>query len=66
MFEVMCVADVERVELDAYQLKSVAIIWSDQCKKGRVEGATMLILVVFENAFLGCLFPQKLRQAKVR
>ncbi|WMV30305.1 hypothetical protein MTR67_023690 [Solanum verrucosum] len=32
VFEIMHVADAERVELDAYQLKSVSRIWFDQWK----------------------------------
>uniref|UniRef100_M1DFM0 Gag-pol polyprotein n=1 Tax=Solanum tuberosum TaxID=4113 RepID=M1DFM0_SOLTU len=35
----MYVADTERVELAAYQLKNVARTWFDQWKEGRVEGA---------------------------
>ena len=43
MFEVMYVVDVERVELDAYQLKSVARTWFDQWKEGRVEDAPIQV-----------------------
>ncbi|WMV57410.1 hypothetical protein MTR67_050795 [Solanum verrucosum] len=32
-FEIMHVTDVERVEIDTYQLKGVARIWFDQWKK---------------------------------
>ncbi|XP_049369927.1 uncharacterized protein LOC125834816 [Solanum verrucosum] len=41
-FEVMHVADAERVELASYKLKGVARIWHDQWKKRRAEGATPL------------------------
>ncbi|WMV40811.1 hypothetical protein MTR67_034196 [Solanum verrucosum] len=66
VFEVMHVSDVERVELAAYQLKSVARIWFDHWKKGRVEGAPIVSWVVFESAFIGSFFPRELREVKVR
>ncbi|KAG5614612.1 hypothetical protein H5410_014436 [Solanum commersonii] len=50
VFEVMHVADIERVELAAYQLKNVARTWFDQWKEGRAENAP----------------PAKLKEAKVR
>ncbi|KAH0669048.1 hypothetical protein KY289_023541 [Solanum tuberosum] len=39
VFDVLHVADTERVELDAYQMKGVARIWFDQWKKNRAEDA---------------------------
>lgn len=66
VFEVMRVANVERVELVAYQLKGAARIWFDQWKKSRAEGAPIVSWVVFESAFMGCFFPHELREAKVR
>ncbi|WMV28602.1 hypothetical protein MTR67_021987 [Solanum verrucosum] len=42
VFDVMQVAESERVELDAYQLKGVARIWFDQWKKNRVEDAPVV------------------------
>ncbi|XP_049365273.1 uncharacterized protein LOC125830104 [Solanum verrucosum] len=39
VFEAMHVADTERVELVAYQLKNVARTWSNQWKEGRAEDA---------------------------
>uniref|UniRef100_M1DFL9 Retrotransposon protein n=1 Tax=Solanum tuberosum TaxID=4113 RepID=M1DFL9_SOLTU len=42
IFDVMHVADTERVELAAYQLKDVARTWFDQWKGGRVENAPPL------------------------
>ncbi|WMV32871.1 hypothetical protein MTR67_026256 [Solanum verrucosum] len=66
MFEVMRVADAERVELVTYQLKSIARIWFDQWKKGRAEGASILSWAMFESAFIGRLFSRELREAKLR
>ncbi|WMV41387.1 hypothetical protein MTR67_034772 [Solanum verrucosum] len=60
----MHVTDAERIELATYQLKSVAMIWFDQLKKGRVEGAPIFSFVVFESAFMGRFFPRELRKAK--
>ncbi|KAH0781998.1 hypothetical protein KY290_001596 [Solanum tuberosum] len=65
VFEVMHVADAERVELAAYQLKSVARTWFDQWKKSRAEDALILSWAVFESSFLGSFFPCELREAKV-
>ncbi|XP_049359574.1 uncharacterized protein LOC125824263 [Solanum verrucosum] len=42
MFEVIHVADAERVELDSYQLKGVSRIRFDQWKKGRSRGAPIV------------------------
>ncbi|KAH0720291.1 hypothetical protein KY284_005321 [Solanum tuberosum] len=58
VFKVMHVADAERVELAAYQLKS----W----RKSRAEDAPVLSWVVFESEFLGRFFPRELREAKVK
>jgi len=66
VFEVMHVADVERVELAAYQLKGVARVWFDQWKKSRDKGAPIGRWAVFEGAFMGRFFPRELREAKVR
>ncbi|XP_049364494.1 bax inhibitor 1-like [Solanum verrucosum] len=65
VFEVMHVVDAKRVELDAYQLKSVARTWFDQWKKGRAEGAPILSCAMFEEVFLGNFFPRELREPKV-
>ncbi|KAH0672886.1 hypothetical protein KY284_023973 [Solanum tuberosum] len=64
VFEIMHVADAERVELAAYQMKGVAIIWFDQWKKNQAEGALLVSWVMFEEAFLGRFFPRELREAK--
>ena len=53
----MHVADAERVELDAYQLKNVARTWFDQWKEGRAEDAPPASWAYFEKAFLGHFFP---------
>ena len=66
VFEVMHVADVERVELAAYQLKGVARVWYDQWKKSRVDGAPIVSWAVFEEPFMGSFFPCELREAKIR
>ncbi|KAG5571382.1 hypothetical protein H5410_061148 [Solanum commersonii] len=42
VFEIMHVADAERVELAAYQLKGVSRIWLEQWKKNRAEGAAFV------------------------
>ena len=66
VFEVMHVVDAERVELDAYQVKSVSRTWLDQWKDGRAENAPHPSWAFFEEAFLGRFFPSKLKEAKVR
>ncbi|XP_015057576.1 uncharacterized protein LOC107003818 [Solanum pennellii] len=53
VFEVMHVVNVERVQLVAYQLKSVARTWFDQWKGGRAEDAPHPSWACFEKAFLG-------------
>lgn len=58
--------DADRVELAAYLLKGVARLWYDQWKMGREEDAPMLTWAMFEEAFLGCFFPNKRSEAKVR
>jgi len=66
VFEIMHIADVERVELVAYQIKCVARIFFDQWKKNRDKGAPLISWALFEEAFLGHFFPRELREAKVR
>ncbi|WMV37414.1 hypothetical protein MTR67_030799 [Solanum verrucosum] len=66
VFEVMHVADTERVELAAYQQKNVARTWFDQWKEGRGEDAPPASWGCFEEAFLGNFFPRELKEAKVR
>ncbi|WMV29732.1 hypothetical protein MTR67_023117, partial [Solanum verrucosum] len=46
--EVMHVADSERGELAAYQLKVVAREWFNQWKKSKTESAPIVSWVVFE------------------
>ncbi|KAH0757858.1 hypothetical protein KY290_021351 [Solanum tuberosum] len=65
-FDVMHVADTDRVELAAYQLKDIARAWFDQWKCGRVENAPPASWACFEEAFLGHFFPRELKEAKVR
>jgi len=65
VFDVMHVADTERVELAAYQLKDVARTWFDQWKGGRPENAPPASWASFEEAFLGRFFPRELKEAKV-
>ncbi|KAH0698695.1 hypothetical protein KY284_012910 [Solanum tuberosum] len=60
----MHVVDVERVELVAYHLKDVARNWFDQWKKGRAKRAPSASWDCFEEAFLGCFFPRKLKKDK--
>ncbi|KAK4726787.1 hypothetical protein R3W88_031704 [Solanum pinnatisectum] len=64
VFDMMHIADTERVELAAYQLKYVARIWFDQWKGGRAEDALPTSWACFEEAFLGCYFPRELKEAK--
>ncbi|KAH0650238.1 hypothetical protein KY284_030150 [Solanum tuberosum] len=66
IFDVMHVADTERVELAAYQLKDVARTWFDQWREGRAENAPPASWAYFVEAFLGHFFPRELREAKVR
>ena len=56
MFEVMHVANIERVDLAAYELKNVARILFDQCKEGRHEDAPDSSLSCFEEDCLRFLF----------
>ncbi|XP_049397329.1 uncharacterized protein LOC125861485 [Solanum stenotomum] len=63
-FEVMHVVDVERVGIATYQLKVVARVWYDQWKKSTAEGEPIVSWAVFEEAFMGHLFPRALREAK--
>ncbi|XP_049366101.1 uncharacterized protein LOC125830955 [Solanum verrucosum] len=65
VFDVMHVADAERVEL-AYQMNGVARIWFNQWKKNRVEDAAIVTWDVFESALMGCFFPRELREAKIK
>jgi len=66
IFDVMHVAESERVELAAYQLKGVARIWFDQWKQNRAEDAPVVSWVVFESALMGRFFPRELREAKIK
>uniref|UniRef100_M1DFV2 Gag-pol polyprotein n=1 Tax=Solanum tuberosum TaxID=4113 RepID=M1DFV2_SOLTU len=65
VFEVMHVADAERVELVAYQLKVVARVWYDQWKKSRVECAPIVSWVMFEETFLRLFCSREVREAKI-
>ncbi|WMV33558.1 hypothetical protein MTR67_026943 [Solanum verrucosum] len=65
VFEVIHVANAERVELVAYQRKSVARTWFDQWKKSRTEDGTILSWAVFESYFLGDFFSRELRETKM-
>ena len=56
MFDLMHVVGVERVELAAYQLKSVARMF-DNWKDGIHKDAPHLSRSCFEEAFLGHIFP---------
>ncbi|WMV19044.1 hypothetical protein MTR67_012429 [Solanum verrucosum] len=66
IFDVMHVADTERVELAMYQLKDVARTWFDQWKGGRAENAQHASWACFKEAFLGRYFSRELKEAKVR
>jgi len=66
IFDVMHVAESERVELAAYQLKGVARIWFDRWKQNRAEDAPVVSWVVFESALMGRFFPRELREAKIK
>ncbi|KAH0674527.1 hypothetical protein KY290_024941 [Solanum tuberosum] len=65
VFEIMHVTDAERVELASYQMKGVTRIWFDQWKKILVEGGPLVSWALFEEDFLGRLFPRELREAKM-
>lgn len=51
----------KRVELDEYQLKSVARTLFDQWKGGRYEDAPPESRACFQEAFLGHFFPWKMK-----
>ena len=55
VFDVMHVVGSERVELVAYQLKSVSRTWFDQWKDGRAEDAPHPSCACFKEAFFGRL-----------
>ncbi|XP_015068749.1 uncharacterized protein LOC107013324 [Solanum pennellii] len=63
VFEIMHIADTERVELIAYQMKGAARIWFDQWKKNRVDEAPLTSWAYFEEAFLGHFFLREPREA---
>ena len=54
----MLVADCDRVELVAYQLKGVARTYFDQWKEGRDEDVPHPSWACFEESFLGSFFPE--------
>ena len=53
--------NIERVELTAYQLKSVARNLFDQWKEGRDEDEPHPSWAFFEEAFLEMFFPRELK-----
>ena len=57
VFDVMHVIDVERVYLDAYQLKNVATNLFKQWKEGKDEDSPHTNWSCFEKAFLRRFFP---------
>lgn len=54
------------MELVAYQLKGVSMIWFDQIKKSIVKGAPIVSWDVFEDVSMGHFFLPELRKTKVR
>ena len=56
---------VEKAQLAAYQLKSVAQVWYNQWKNNRSVGAGPIEWEVFKSAFSDRFFPQELRKSKV-
>ncbi len=57
IFDVMYVADTERVELATYQLKDVAQVWFTQWKSNRPVGAGPINYEGFKKAFIDRFFP---------
>ena len=55
----MHVVGVDRVQLVAYQLKSVTRTCYNQRKEGREENAPHMNWTCFKEAFLGCFFPRE-------
>ena len=62
----MHVADAERVDLQAYQLKNIPRTWYDKWKEGRYEDDPHPTWACFEESFLGRSFPRELNESKVR
>ena len=62
----MYVVCIERVELDAYQIKSVSMTWYEQWKEDRYENAPHPYWACLEEALLGSFFHRELKKAKVR
>lgn len=60
------VAYTERVELDAYHLKSIVGTWFDQLKEGRDEDASPAGWACYDEVFLGHFFHREFKEAKVR
>ncbi|XP_049386272.1 uncharacterized protein LOC125850472 [Solanum stenotomum] len=66
LFDVIRVANEERVKLAVYQMKSVTRIWFDKWKKNRVEHAPVVSWAVFESALMGRFFPLEKDKPKKR
>ena len=64
--EIMHVVDAKRIELDAYQLKSMAKTWFDQWKDSRVEYASHPSWSCFKETFFGRFFPHESKEANMR
>ncbi|XP_010317228.1 uncharacterized protein [Solanum lycopersicum] len=56
VFDVMHLIDTEELEIDAYQLKNVSMMWFDQGKEGRDKNAPRLSWTFFEETFFGVSF----------
>ncbi|WMV54508.1 hypothetical protein MTR67_047893 [Solanum verrucosum] len=61
---IMGVTPIEKVELEAYQLKGVAQVWFNQLKEDRVVNKGPLDWEKFKVAFLDRFFPLEMREAK--
>ena len=56
VFEVMHVADIERVELVSYQLKGVARTWFDLWKEGRIKMHHLQVSLILRRLSWGIYF----------
>lgn len=65
VFNVIHAIDVERVELEVYQMKYVTRTWFDQWKEDRDKGSPYPSWNFFEDVFLGYFFNRELEEEKV-
>ena len=66
VFDVMHLIDTEELEIDAYQLKNVSMMWFDQGKEGRDKNAPRLSWTFFEETFFGVSFLENKKRQRYK